>query len=52
MDSDDDRVYMIRLNPHSVDEKIGRSLFPPSTKFYDMVQGENFKQFLSINNRR
>jgi hypothetical protein len=23
-------------------------LFPPSNKFYDLVQGENFKQFLSI----
>jgi hypothetical protein len=25
------------------------SLFPPNNKFYDLVQGENFKQFLSIN---
>jgi hypothetical protein len=25
------------------------SLFPPSSKFYDLVQGEIFKQFLSIN---
>jgi hypothetical protein len=24
------------------------SLFPPSDKFYNLVQGENFKQFLSI----
>jgi hypothetical protein len=23
-------------------------LFPPSTEFYNLVQGENFKQFLSI----
>jgi hypothetical protein len=23
-------------------------LFPPSNIFYDLVQGENFKQFLSI----
>ena len=49
MDSEDNMVYMIRLNPHSVEEKIGISLFPLSIKFYDLVQGENFKQFLSIN---
>ncbi len=49
MDSDDNKVYMIRLNPHSVDKIIGISLFPPSNEFYDLVQGENFKQFLSIN---
>ncbi len=24
-------------------------MFSPSTKFYDLAQGENFKQFLSIN---
>jgi hypothetical protein len=24
-------------------------LFPPSTEFYYLIQGENFKQFLSIN---
>jgi hypothetical protein len=28
---------------------MGMSLFPPSNKFYDLVQGEIFKQFLSIN---
>jgi hypothetical protein len=48
MDSDDNKVYMIRLNPHSVDKKIGISSFLPSNKFYHLVQGENFKQFLSI----
>jgi hypothetical protein len=48
MNSDDNKVYMIRLNLHSVDKKIGISLLPPSTKFYDLVQGENFKQFLLI----
>jgi hypothetical protein len=40
---------MNRLNPHSVEEKMGISLSPPINKFYDLVQGENFKQFLSIN---
>jgi hypothetical protein len=49
VDSDDNKVYMIRLNPYIVDKKIGISLFPPSNKFYDLVQGENSKQFLSIN---
>ncbi len=49
MDSDDKKVYMIRLNPHSVDKKIGISLFPPSNEFYDLIQEEVFKQFLSIN---
>ena len=49
MDSDDNKVYMIRLNPHSVDKKKEISLFPPSNEFYGLVQGENFKQFLSIN---
>jgi hypothetical protein len=49
VDSDDNKVYMIRLNPHSKDKKIGIILSPPSTEFYDPVQGENFKQFLSIN---
>jgi hypothetical protein len=24
-------------------------LFPPSTEFYDLIQGENFKQFLLVN---
>jgi hypothetical protein len=36
VDSDDNKVYMIRLTPHSVDKKIGISLFPPSTKFYNL----------------
>ena len=49
MDSEDNKVYMNRLNPHSVDKKIGMRLFPPSNDFYDLVRGENFKQFLSIN---
>jgi hypothetical protein len=49
VDSEDNKVYMNRLNPHSVEEKIGMSLFPPSNNFYDLIQGENFKQFLSIN---
>ncbi len=31
-----------------MDKKIGMSLFVPSNKFYNLVQGENFKQFLSI----
>jgi hypothetical protein len=48
VDSEDNKVYMNRLNPHSVDKK-GMVLFPPSKEFYDLVQGENFKQFLSIN---
>jgi hypothetical protein len=39
---------MIRLNPHSVEGKREISFFPLSNKFYDLVQGENFKQFLSI----
>jgi hypothetical protein len=49
VDSEDNKVYMIRLNPHSVEEKIGISLFPLSNELYDLVQGENFKQLLSIN---
>jgi hypothetical protein len=36
------------LNPRSVDKKIGISLFPPSNEFYDLAQGANFRQFLSI----
>ncbi len=42
MDSEDNKVYMNRLNPHSVDKKIGMSLFPPCNEFYDLVRGENF----------
>jgi hypothetical protein len=49
VDSEDNKVYMIRLNPHNIEEKIGISLFPPSNEFYDLIQKENFKQFLSIN---
>jgi hypothetical protein len=49
MDSKDNKVYMKRLNPHSVDREKGMSLFPPSNKFYDLIQGKKFKQFLSIN---
>jgi hypothetical protein len=49
MDSEDDKVYMNGLNLHSVDNKIGMSLFPPSSNFYDLIQGGNLKQFLSIN---
>jgi hypothetical protein len=49
MDFEDNTVYMNRLNPHSVDKNIGMSLFPPRNKFYDLVRGGNFKQFLSIN---
>jgi hypothetical protein len=48
MDSDDNKVYMKRLNPHSVDEEKEMSLFPPSNKLYDFIQGEFFKQCLSI----
>ncbi len=51
MDSKDNKVYMNRLNPHSVHEKIGTSLFPPSTKFYNLIQGKNSKQFLSIDRK-
>jgi hypothetical protein len=39
---------MKRLNPHSVDKEKGMSLFPPSNKFYNLIQAEIFKQFLSI----
>jgi hypothetical protein len=49
MDSEDNKAYMKRLNPHSVSKEKGMSLFPPSNKFYDLIRGENFKQFLSIN---
>jgi hypothetical protein len=48
VDSEDNKVYMNRFDPHSVDKKIGMSLFPPSNKFYDLIQGKNSKQFLSI----
>ncbi len=48
MDSEDNKVYMNRLNPHTVEGKKGISLFPPSNEFYNLVQGEIFKQFLSI----
>ncbi len=51
MDSKDNKVYMNRLNPHSVHEKIRMSLFPPSNKFYNLIQGKNVKQFLSINEK-
>ncbi len=47
MDSDDNKVFMIRLNPHSL-TKNRNNLFPPCTKFYNLVQGETFKQFFSI----
>jgi hypothetical protein len=48
MDSEDNKVYMKRFNPHSVDKEKGMSTFPPSNKFYDLIRGENFKQILSI----
>ncbi len=48
MDSKDNKVYMNRLKPHSVDKEIWTSLFSPSNKFYDLVRGGNFKQFLLI----
>jgi hypothetical protein len=47
MDSDDNKVYMKRT-PYSVDKEKEMSLFPPSKDFYNFIQGENFKQFLSI----
>jgi hypothetical protein len=37
MDYEENKVYMNRLNPHSVDEEKGASLFPPSNKFYDII---------------
>ena len=37
------------MNPHSLNKKIRISLFLPSNDFYNLVQGEIFKQFLSIN---
>jgi hypothetical protein len=49
MDSEDNKVYMKRLNHHSVDEEKRRNLFPPSNEFYDLIQGENFIESLSIN---
>jgi hypothetical protein len=49
MDSEDNKVYMKRLNHHSVDEEKRRNSFPPSNKLYNLIRGENFIQSLSIN---
>jgi hypothetical protein len=48
MDSENIKVYMKILNPHSVGKEKGMSLFPPSNELYNLIQGENFIQFLSI----
>jgi hypothetical protein len=37
MDSEDNKFYMKRLNPHSVDKEKGMRLFPPNNKFYDLI---------------
>jgi hypothetical protein len=51
MDSEENKFYMNRLNPHSVDKVIGMSLFPPGNEFYNLVQGGHFKQFLSVDRK-
>jgi hypothetical protein len=40
---------MNRLNLYHVDIGIFVSFFPPTNEFYEDIQGDNFKQFLSSN---
>jgi hypothetical protein len=40
---------MNRMNPCHADIGIFVSFFPPTNKFYEDIQGDNFKQFLSSN---
>jgi hypothetical protein len=40
MNSEDNKVYMKRLNPHSVKKGKGMSFFPKRNKFYNLIQEE------------